>query len=58
MEASLFRKISGSWDAPDYPTCPCRVIMGPTEYCVTILLPKPSQNRIVGFLGSPNLSMP
>jgi hypothetical protein len=49
---------------------PWRVIMGPTEYCTTILLPKPSQNlrgvsllesnqafRVVGFLGSsPNVN--
>jgi hypothetical protein len=48
---------------------PWRVIMGPTQYCTTILLPKPSQTlprislleltqelRIVGFLGcSPNV---
>jgi hypothetical protein len=47
---------SGSWDAPDYPTCsrtyslaeirPRRVIRGQTEYeyCTMILLPKPSQS--------------
>jgi hypothetical protein len=30
---------------------------GPTEYCIMILLPKPTQNRIVGFLGcSPNVN--
>jgi hypothetical protein len=49
---------SGSWDAPDYPTCPrtpfavirpLRVIMEPTEYCTTILLPKPSQNLPLCF---------
>jgi hypothetical protein len=46
--------MSGTWDAPNYPICPhtyslaviwlWRVIMGPTEYCTMILLPKPSQN--------------
>jgi hypothetical protein len=49
---------------------PWRVIIGPTKYCTTILLLKPSQNshcvsllepnqafRIVGFLGcSPNVN--
>jgi hypothetical protein len=45
-------EMSGSWDACDYlpvHILPCvirprRIIMGPTEYCTMLLLPKPSQN--------------